>query len=620
MRRSPVLLAVALLAGVIAVGSPAAPTVEAAGTPPPCPAATTKLFRCNRYLNTNVLGSVGLIGDSVLQGSADGMSNPGLPKMLSDQGFGPINLLATQGMVTYKSGGGTSSGYHMLDYWKANGFSPDIIVVNLGANHFTTCTAGNPAPCKTKIDQLLDRIATHFPTTIVWWAKINYEPYGQGNGYGTGMLGWNTALDQAATQRPNLMLWDWPTALLNANPTILMDTPRIHPNSGVQYVKRSTLMAADIIATMAPARYLGPRATLPAGEGTGYGFTPVAPEAVYTTPTNGARFTATETRTVDLSGSPLLHPDATAVALTVTSVGPDSGGWLTVWRCGDTMPPTSNVNFATGESRTAQVITRISEAGEVCVYASTGTDVIISMQGNFLDGAGSALLPITPVRPLDSRLTGRAQQHTVAVPGTNIVGAAVTVTTVGASPGGSVSLYACDDPQSTVANVSFLPNETVASAAFVPVSAAGTICVYINTPTSQYTDVIVDITGVFGDTGLRFVPAPGTRMLDTRNGIGGWVYRHRFMQTVDTLAAPPGAKAVTGTITVVRPQFRAFLTAHACGLALPPTSSVNANAGMVMANSITVGVNATQQTLCIYSSRNTHTLFDVVGWWVEATA
>jgi len=568
-----------------------------------------------------VLGSIGLIGDSVLLGSANGMSNPGLPLKLSEQGFGPINLVATQGMRIAWSNDNNLSGMYWVDRWQATGFMPDIVAVNLGANHIGQsnapyCTPTDPSKCSTLIDQLLNNIG---PTTLVWWAKVNHEPLGHGGGYSQGMLGWNAALDRAAAQRPNLMLWDWPTALSTASPGISMDTPRIHPNSGVQYVKRSTLMATHITAHMAPSRYVGPRATLPAGDGTGYGYEPVAPAAVYTTPTDGARFTPTETRAIDLSGEELVHPEATAVALTVTAVDADTGGWLTLWRCGDPMPPTSNVNFGTGETRTAQVITRISAAGELCVFASTGTDVTISMQGNFLDGAGSALLPITPVRPLDTRLTGRAQQHTVAVPGTGVTAAAVTVTTVGLSPGGSVNLYACDAPQSTVANVSFQANETVASAAFVPVSAAGTLCVHVETPTNQYTDVIVDITGVFGVTGLRFAPASGTRILDTRNGTGGWVYRHRFMQTIDTVGAPPGAKAVTGTVTVVRPQFRAFLTAYACGLPLPPTSSVNANAGLVMANSITVGVEATQQTLCFYSSRNTDTLFDVVGWWVEPT-
>ena len=39
-----------------------------------------------------------------------------------------------------------------------------------------------------------------------------------------------------------------------------------------------------------------------------------------------------------------------------------------------------------------------------------------------------------------------------------------------------------------------------------------------------------------------------------------------------------------------------------------------------MANSVTVGVNPQQQTMCIFGFKNTDTLFDVVGWWVEATS
>lgn len=42
--------------------------------------------------------------------------------------------------------------------------------------------------------------------------------------------------------------------------------------------------------------------------------------------------------------------------------------------------------------------------------------------------------------------------------------------------------------------------------------------------------------------------------------------------------------------------------------------------GSVMAAWVTVGVNPQQQTMCIFGFKNTDTLFDVVGWWVEATS
>jgi hypothetical protein len=199
--------------------------------------------------------------------------------------------------------------------------------------------------------------------------------------------------------------------------------------------------------------------------------------------------------------------------------------------------------------------------------------------------------------------------------------ASVTITITGDSAGGTVTVYGCDPALPDVANLSFEPNETVAGAAFVPVSASGTICVHLATADAALADVIVDITGTFFDSpgGLYFVPVFGTRLLDTRNAIGGWVGRHGSGQSLDVVAAPPGAFAVTGTITVVHPTFDDYLTAYPCGEGLPPTSSVNSRGGLVMANSITVGVNPSDQTMCIYSFENTHTLFDVVGWWVAAT-
>jgi hypothetical protein len=268
------------------------------------------------------------------------------------------------------------------------------------------------------------------------------------------------------------------------------------------------------------------------------------------------------------------------------------------------------------------VLTRITDSGHICVYASTATDVIVSIQGSFVPAPGATLHPVSPVRALDTRQSGRAQDLVVAVPGSNLLAASVTLTVTRDSAGGTITVYACDTGIPAVANLSFEPNETIAGAAFVPVSAAGTICVHVSTADATLVDVIVDITGTFqvAGGGLLFAPVTGTRLLDTRNAIGGWTGRHGSGQSLDVVAAPPGARAVTGTITIVRPSFSGYLTAYPCGQALPPTSSVNARAGLAMANSVTVGLDPAQQTVCIFSYNNTNTLFDVVGWWVEAVS
>lgn len=567
-------------------------------------------------------GSIGLLGDSVLLGSTTGISTPSLPTMLSNNGYGPIRSTTSTGMTTYFSSSGKrdASAFHWPARWKASGFIPKTIVVNLGANMLGTCTQANPAPCKVKLDQLLNEIVTQFPGVMIWFQKTNHETYGKGTGYSQGMLGWNLALDQARAERPYLIVWDWPTALLNANPPIAMDTYNVHPINGPNYVKRSTIMAQHITDNMGGARYIGPRVTLPADSVEQLSYVPVATETLYSTPTDGATFAAAETRDLDLGGSLAIEEGAKALALTVTATNPAAGGYLTMWRCGDTMPSTSNLNFAAGAQRTAQAITRITDTAHLCVFSSVATDVIISIQGSFVTNEQTRLNTIAPVRPLDTRDTGKAQDLQLTVPGTGVQAAAVTVTTTGPSSGGTVTIYDCDDTAPNIANLSFVPGETVASAAFVPVSAASTLCVHVTAPDTNYPHVIVDVTGVFLDgVGLYFRPVNSTRLLDTRNVTGGWYGRQGPAQSVDVVAGPEGAKAVTGTITIVKPMFNAWLTAYACGQPLPPTSSVNARGGLILANSTTVGVEPTQRTLCIYSSHNTNTLFDVVGWWVEGT-
>ena len=621
MRRRAMLLSLSLVASAAAIAIPAA---QATAAPAGCRNNSSGITEfCDQHIGTvGVRGSIGLLGDSVLLGSAGAMSTPSLPTMLSANGFGPVHLSTTLGMVTYNPlvSRREASAFHWLGRWRDAGFDPSVIVVNLGANQLSTCTQFSVAVCKAKIDQLLHGISLYFPEAIVWWAKVVQRSYPSGAPT-SGMQGWNGALDQAEAQWPNLVVWDWPTALATADPRILTDIAGIHPVSATQYVKRSTLMAEHITAQMGGAHYTGPRVGLPAPETTGLGYAPVTETTIYSTLANGLRFAADETRDIDLSGIPAVADAAQALALTVSARNATDDGWLVVYRCGDAMPPTSNVNFAAGAFRTAQVVTRITDAGHICVHTSTVTDVIVSIQGNFLQGAGTTLNPFQPVRPLDTRHTGRAQDLVVAVPGGAVSAASVTLTITGNSAGGTVTVYGCDPAVPDVANLSFEPNETVAGAAFVPVSASGTICVHVATADAALADVIVDITGTFLDspTGLYFVPVFGTRVLDTRNAIGGWVGRHGAGQSLDVVAAPPGARGVTGTITVVHPTFTNYLTAYPCGAGLPPTSSVNARAGLVMANSITVGINPSDQTLCIYSFENTNTLFDVVGWWVGAS-
>ena len=65
---------------------------------------------------------------------------------------------------------------------------------------------------------------------------------------------------------------------------------------------------------------------------------------------------------------------------------------------------------------------------------------------------------------------------------------------------------------------------------------------------------------------------------------------------------------------MVRPLSRGYVTADAC-VGSAPTSSANAAAGAVVANSITLGISDTGR-LCLRTSSTGQTLFDTTGWWV----
>jgi hypothetical protein len=163
-----------------------------------------------------------------------------------------------------------------------------------------------------------------------------------------------------------------------------------------------------------------------------------------------------------------------------------------------------------------------------------------------------------------------------------------------------------------VSNVNVGPGETNAGTAYVAAGASGAICV----AASVDADVIVDLTGTLRTgAGLSYVAVAPTRMLDTRNGTGGWAPVHGAGQSLDVLVAPAGAGAVSGTLATVQPTGPSFLSATPCGRP-SGSSSLNAAAGDVVANAITVGVAGGR--VCIAGNVATQTLLDVHGWWVTA--
>jgi hypothetical protein len=545
------------------------------------------------------LGAVTVLGDSVMLGGI--IYAPTIVDELAAQGWGPIRARAGEGYQTGKFATNTTwRSTYWISTWRAQGWDAPNVLVNLGAN--------DSGICKTDVDCAYEAIV-HLADAIgpgrnIWWPKITRFAYYRGE-----QDAWNAALDRVAAERDDFHTWDWP-AVMASGPFPSSDNTHLGPDG---YRLRSRLMAQAFTADLARAVRVGGDAPLPDPIGDPTRYVPLTPTRVVDTRQDSpGMLAARQTLTVDMG--PLVPDGATAVAVNLTSAGTTTGGFLSAHPCDRPRRAVSSVNHAAGVPRGAMAIVPLSADGELCVHTESAGHVVVDLQGAFVPDRGTRLTPVDGVRLVDTRETGRETGRDdpividIADPTVEAIAVNLTATRSGAT--GYLTADACAGGQSEVSNVNFLPGEPVAGAAIVPVSAAGTICVWSSVPV----DVIVDLTGEFrtGD-GLRFQPADPRRMLDPRDGTGGWTPVMGADQLVDTRVAPLGAQAVTGTITLVRPVRTGFAVADCRDE--PPISTVNARAGEAMANSLTVAIESGGD-LCFRSSETATMLFDTTGWWI----
>jgi hypothetical protein len=541
-------------------------------------------------------GPITVLGDSVLLGS--GAFSPTLPDRLREAGWGPIRFRAGEG---YTSGSfAVPSTFKVSDWitrWRAEGWDPANVVINIGANDSGFCNTDLTC-ARNAILHVVNAIG---PGHQIWWPQVTrlFTHFHQQDT-------WNTALRQIAAERPDFHTWDWPT-VMQSEGFASHDGTHLAPDG---YRRRSLRMAGEITADLARGSRVGGDAPLPNAATGPSTFTPVSPIRVVDTRTQSpGRRPPGSTLRVDLFDH--LGAGVDAVAVNVTAAGASTAGYLQAAPCGTTVSG-STVNFTPGVARGAMTIVPLGDQDDICITTSADVDIIVDLQGEFTVGStGAKFTPLPTLQRLhDTRNTGRRSLIELAAPaGSSAVALGLTATR--AAEPGWIRAFPCDEPATSVSNVNFLAGEAVAGSAFVPVSATGRVCVMSNVSV----DVIVDLTGTFADGGdLRFVAAPPTRSLDTRDAVGGWSPIHGRNQTIDARVVPPDADAVTGTLTIVGPLRRSFLTASDCA-GDPPTSSVNAVAGLVLATSITTGVSAGGR-LCVTAAEAGQTLFDTSGWWV----
>jgi hypothetical protein len=330
---------------------------------------------------------------------------------------------------------------------------------------------------------------------------------------------------------------------------------------------------------------------------------------VVDTRTAGSRLASGQELSVDLSS--VMPAGATAAAVNLTVDNPAADGYLTAYPCGTPPPLASNLNYAAGRPRGAAATVALDSARRLCLRTFAATDVIVDVSGAYVAASsGSRFAPTTPTRLLDTRASGALAAGgvaTVAVPAGSAA-ATINLTATDATQPGFLTAYRCDQPRPLASNVNYGAGQTVANLAVVPAATNTTLCVYA----SSSTDVIVDLLGSYGASGLRYQAATPVRLLDTRDGTGGWSGRPGAFQSLD-LPSIPGAQAVSLTVATAFPDADGFTTAYPCAAGRPLASNLNYTAwSQATANAAVVGAPA-----CVVAQARAQEIIDLAGWWVS---
>ena len=106
-----------------------------------------------------------------------------------------------------------------------------------------------------------------------------------------------------------------------------------------------------------------------------------------------------------LSSSCNIPSTAKAYSLNVTAVPHTTLNYLTTWPTGQAQPYVSTLNAPTGTYAANAAIVPAGTSGEVSIFVSDASDVILDVNGYFAPPAsgGLSLYPVTPCRVIDTR-------------------------------------------------------------------------------------------------------------------------------------------------------------------------------------------------------------------------
>ena len=362
--------------------------------------------------------------------------------------------------------------------------------------------------------------------------------------------------------------------------------------------------------------------------------------------------------TFQVTGKGGVPSNATAVTGVVTVTNATGAGSFALTPLPVNRPPTSNLNFPKGDSRSSGATVTLSPAGTLSITyggpKNTSADVYFDVTGYFIPGtAGATYLPVTPSRLVDTRinvgLTGKVvagkaktfqvTDRTPGIDATNIPSNAVAVTgnltVTGQSAAGHLTLTPTAQNSPSTASIYFPVNDVRATGLTMMLSPEGALSVtYVSSKAGATASVVFDVTGYFVDgwegSGATYVPVTPNRLVDTRIKIGlssklTPALARTFQVTGRvpsdaTKNVPATAIAITGTLTVTGQTAAGSFALTPVPDNHPGTSTLNFPKGDNRATGVTVPLGAGGKESITYSgakNSSAQVVFDVSGYFVN---
>jgi hypothetical protein len=333
-----------------------------------------------------------------------------------------------------------------------------------------------------------------------------------------------------------------------------------------------------------------------------------------------------------------LPATASAYSLNVTVIPKTKLSYLTLWPTGLPQPVVSTLNSPSGTILANAAIVPAGTSGDVSVYVTDQTDVIIDVNGYFgASGSSGALtfVPLTPCRVEDTRkaagslggpilAAGSSRSFPVPSSSCQVPASAsaysLNATVVPTSVLHYLTLYPAGTSQPVVSTLNSYNGQVVANAAIVRAGTAGAIEAYV----TDQTNLITDINGYFTSappTPLVFNTVTPCRVVDTRQAsgpLGGPIMTANSTRTfpipTSSCGIPATATAYALNVTVVPSAPLNYLSLWPAGETQPTVSTLNSPSGQIVANAALVPA-GTSGSVDVFVTNQTHVLIDIVGYF-----